>query len=55
MDGTRLNPKYFKMGNQQPSPEEGKVQRLSYLGVSYKCLIAEMARNSNVEDIVYAL
>lgn len=33
MDGIRLNPKYQTMGNQQPSSEQEKVQRLSHMGV----------------------
>ena len=31
LDGAWLNPKRYEMGNQQPSPEEGKVQRLSIM------------------------
>ena len=33
LDGARLNPKHLKIGNQQPSLEQRKVQRLSLLGV----------------------
>ena len=29
----RLKPLLFIMGNQQPNPEQGKVQRLSFAGV----------------------
>ena len=32
MDGARLNPKRLEMGNQQPSREQRKVQRLSPWG-----------------------
>jgi len=35
---TRLNPKYYLMGNQQPSPEQGKVQRLSRKGVGQQAI-----------------
>ena len=30
-DGARLNPKHYRIGNQQVSPEQGKLQRLSFL------------------------
>ncbi len=53
-----LNPKYLiAMGNQQPSPEEGKAQRLSRKGVGYKRLVAEVALpiQSYGIDIVWPL
>ena len=33
VDGARLNPKHYIMGNQQPSSEQEKAQRLSRKGV----------------------
>ena len=47
------------MDNQQPSPEQGKAQRLWTLSpVEHKLLVFEMVRsqfkNSCDEDIVYA-
>ena len=42
-DGTGLNPKYYIIGNQQVSPEQGKLQRLSFLrGVHSKLLTVEV-------------
>ena len=42
-NGTRLNPKCCIIGNQQVSPEQGKLQRLSFLrGVHSKLLTVEV-------------
>ncbi len=51
-DGARLNPKRLIMGNQQPSPEQGKVQRLSRKGVGRKRLVPEVVAARKGDDIV---
>ena len=45
----------IKMDNQQPSPEQGKVQRLSRKGVGRKRLALEVVSVRKDEDIVYTL
>ena len=51
----RLNPLFLQtMGNQQPSLEKRKVQRLSYNGVEIK-QFRSGAQHINVEDIVCTL
>lgn len=38
LDGARLNPKHLIIGNQQPSREQRKVQRLSRKGVDVQAI-----------------